>query len=386
MNFRLVQRIVLETCKLSRHCAFTETHRQHNDFGMCRSQLSSASPVQVFLKSLIHKPASGAKNDNQSAFQYEIKRDNGGMSKKLGNLQIALQSYNRDGRPSQFIVTEMPKYGKLLDLNNNVVPANTALDPSSTVSAHYSYLNLTFAATKGCGTDAFSYVIDDGVMRSDAIPVTVTVWCLPYTDYNDPMSIIVILLTAIGLLGVALSAVLTVVRAQHSVFRAASPTFLGLILLGIGLVFIANLLYPGPPSKAKCMGAPTLLAVGFSIAMGGLCVKNWRVYFIFNNRRVAKNMLDNKRLLQFTGALIIPNIIILAVWGARDPAVPVLLQPNTPEQYYVCSASSQSSAIALIAYNGVILVVTAIFAFLVRSSGLSDRSLTSTRKFTFYWL
>ncbi|KAJ3177227.1 hypothetical protein HDU85_005938 [Gaertneriomyces sp. JEL0708] len=331
------------------------------------SQLSTPSPVNVFLKSLVHKPTSGEGN----IAAYEIKRGEGGTAKTINDLEISLQAYNRDGRPSKFLFTKMPKHGMLRLTSGEVLPVHKLLEPTSIASLQRSALDLTYSVTKGCGEDSFTYVIDDGVEQSDPIPISLTVWCLPFTDYSDPMGIVVILLTGISLVGVFLSAGLTFWRAQHPVFRAASPTFLGLILAGLCLVFMSNILYGGMPSRAKCMAAPALLALGFAIAMGGLCVKNWRVYFIFSSRKLRKKSnTDNKRLLQFTAALIIPNIIILAVWGAVDPARPVLLDAGTPKQYYVCSSKSQVPSAALIAYNGLILLVTAIFAFLNRNVNL----------------
>ncbi|XP_041350597.1 gamma-aminobutyric acid type B receptor subunit 2-like isoform X2 [Gigantopelta aegis] len=61
------------------------------------------------------------------------------------------------------------------------------------------------------------------------------------------------------------------------------------------------------------------IAVGFSLAFGGLFAKTWRVYLIFTNGAKQKKIVKDSQLFLMVSMLITINISIIIIWFMIDP-------------------------------------------------------------------
>ncbi|KAJ3180479.1 hypothetical protein HDU87_001988 [Geranomyces variabilis] len=326
------------------------------------TQLSQPNLIDIHIASLVHPAGAPA---NLTAV-YSISREEGGTG-DIKDFPVVLEAYARDERVPQFQIVQMPSTGYLMTPSQSAVVGNSLWAPTSNLSTQMYLLNLTFHAT-GCGSDSLAYRVIDSLTTSDPINVQLNLQCLPYYTYSSPLGIVVVLLTVLGLLGVCAAGLLLKVRGSHKAIKAASPVFLTMILAGLALTFISNLFYAGPVTKATCMTASTLLSIGFSLAMGSLCIKNWRIYRIFT--RTHKTVLKDRQMLQLALPFPLLNAAILLVWGAVSPPKPLMESPGTASQYLVCQSSNDIGSAILIAYNAAILLATVSFAFLNRNIAL----------------
>ncbi|KAJ3164238.1 hypothetical protein HDU88_005550 [Geranomyces variabilis] len=328
------------------------------------TQLSQSNSIDINISPLVHTASPPANFTSV----YSVAREEGGTG-DIKPFPVVLAAYARDERVPQFQIVQMPSTGYLVTPSASAVLSNSMWAPTSNISTQMYLLSLTFHAT-GCGSDSLSYRIIDSLTTSDPISVKLDIQCLPYNTYSSPLGIVVVLLTALGLLGVCAAGLLLKVRAGHKAIRAASPVFLAMILTGLALTFISNLFYAGPVTKATCMTASTLLSIGFSLTMGSLCIKNWRIHRIFNNPRLNKSAIKDMRMLQLALPFPLLNALILLIWGVVTPPKPVMMDPGTTNQYLVCQSANGAGSAVLIAYNAAILLVTVSFAFLNRNIAL----------------
>jgi hypothetical protein len=79
---------------------------------------------------------------------------------------------------------------------------------------------------------------------------------------------------------------------KHPIIRAASFPFLIMIACGYVLMYVAAILYANDaPSTAHCEGVLACLCLGFSLVIGPLFAKNYRIYLVCVRPRQANDTL-----------------------------------------------------------------------------------------------
>ncbi|KAJ3116542.1 hypothetical protein HDU96_009430 [Phlyctochytrium bullatum] len=105
-------------------------------------------------------------------------------------------------------------------------------------------------------------------------------------------------------------------HARMKIFKAASPLFLGFILLGAnvsyGSVFLFSIY---PMTDLTCITVTWLKYAGFAIVFGALMVKTYRIHLIFTNskRNVSRRLTDARMTLHF-GVFLALWCAVLATW------------------------------------------------------------------------
>lgn len=166
------------------------------------------------------------------------------------------------------------------------------------------------------------------------------------------------------------------------VVKSAQPIFLYIIVMGallMGFSIIPMSLDQGIVStegaSAACISIPWLLACGFAMTFSALFTKTHRILTIMRNaaafKRVKVTALDVAKPMI---ALLMTNVIILAVWTGIDPLTSetVVLQTNRFDQptvtKNVCTSDHQSIFLAVL---GVInlgaLFIAFVEAYLARN-------------------
>jgi hypothetical protein len=110
---------------------------------------------------------------------------------------------------------------------------------------------------------------------------------------------------------------------RDAVMLASSPIFLGLVLIGVALVFSSAIVWVSPPTPNLCAVRIWLPSVGFTLSMGALIIKNVRLMIIFD--AVLKRVkIQNAKLLVYISLLMIVDVVLLGLWqGLGDPHVDV---------------------------------------------------------------
>ncbi|KAJ3106728.1 hypothetical protein HDU97_005654 [Phlyctochytrium planicorne] len=102
---------------------------------------------------------------------------------------------------------------------------------------------------------------------------------------------------------------------KQRIFKASSPIFLGLIILGANVSFISIWLYSEYPlSNSSCITYGWLKYLGFAVVFGSLIVKTYRIFVIFTTKNKNKQNLNDGVLVGYFLVLIAIWVVILLVW------------------------------------------------------------------------
>eukprot|EP01133_Synstelium_polycarpum_P007766 gene7766-9110_t len=110
-----------------------------------------------------------------------------------------------------------------------------------------------------------------------------------------------------------------VVFRETKIMRSASPIFCMAIVYGGLLIFSSIIVWVQTPTTDLCRARIWLISLGYTIMLGNMVVKNFRIWLIFDNPHLKKLKITNGKLIPYVGAVILLNCIILAVYtGAGD--------------------------------------------------------------------
>ncbi|KAJ3155896.1 hypothetical protein HDU89_005454 [Geranomyces variabilis] len=144
---------------------------------------------------------------------------------------------------------------------------------------------------------------------------------------------------------------------------ASSPTFCLLIVIGALLGLADVYTYVGMPSTLSCALQPALVSLGFTLALGNLVLKTFRIHFIFNYARKARDVpwaLKSSFLGMKMMFAIVIDLFILVAWFAADIPRPTVLLDTNGAKYVGCqSVTPLSGTLAgslLIVYNAIWLL------------------------------
>jgi len=159
----------------------------------------------------------------------------------------------------------------------------------------------------------------------------------------------------------------------HPVVKRSSPLFGQLVVLGCECFVVALLLRLPSQTEASCIAEQFLLSVGFSLFVGSLVVKTWRIDRIFNSGRLSKVSLPDTELLKVLAVYSSLDLLIVVLWAGISPPSPEL-EAHSSEGFtfvQVCS-SSQDSPFRIATYLLRALALLAGAAFAVRLRDVSD--------------
>ncbi|KAI9334348.1 7 transmembrane sweet-taste receptor of 3 GCPR-domain-containing protein [Zopfochytrium polystomum] len=165
------------------------------------------------------------------------------------------------------------------------------------------------------------------------------------------------------------------VNSSHAIVKAMSPVFVAVILAGMLALELMALSWIGDWTRWKCHVETFVLPGAFSLLMGALFIKNYRLYKIFNTPMVLKTGLSNIELILSTCAVVTPNLVLAIVWTVIAPKYPKLKTVNLGSgdfsSYYQCASDSPGTdkiiLIVLYAYNALLVGATVWIAFVTRN-------------------
>lgn len=203
--------------------------------------------------------------------------------------------------------------------------------------------------------------------------------------YSDPVVVAVVVLTAIFLALTVVFAVISILKRNTPVIRSSSPLFCLFILLGIAFAYVTPFSYIGPQTTLSCAAPVVLGPLSFSIIFGNLLAKTFRIYRIFANKTMRASSPTIFQLLGFSGAILGLEMLLVIIWLAVDPPVPVRMGPEGG-RYWTCYSPLSSVMVPIIAaYDGVLLLFGVFLAFKTRNA-FSAYKETQLIGFTIYTL
>ncbi|KAJ3156156.1 hypothetical protein HDU86_004124 [Geranomyces michiganensis] len=176
---------------------------------------------------------------------------------------------------------------------------------------------------------------------------------------------------AVALLLVHLASGATVFNNRHkAVIKRGSWKSLSMIAFGLGIIDIAPLLYVGTVNKAVCVAQPFVLNIGFGLVFSNLMAKTWRVFRIFNNRKMMGKPISDGQIFAFSGAIFFVECLMSIIWVAVSTPVPTTFWLNDLQLVVVCQSPNESVQVAMtgicIAFNALLLTLTTVLSFSTR--------------------
>jgi predicted outer membrane repeat protein len=193
-------------------------------------------------------------------------------------------------------------------------------------------------------------------------------YCLARIDTTREVKIVFIVLGSLAALMAIIFLIIVIVHNKNTVLRKASVPFCTLILVG-GIVMYSSVYMFLFNTDATCALRPWLLLIGFALCYGSLFIKEWRLFRLFDpniNARVRVRDLD---LLKGLSLLVGAELGFLIIWFAISPFILDVSANLTAETItYQCSSKATSAVFwVLVAFNGLVLVMGCIIAFLIRN-------------------
>ncbi|ORZ15701.1 7 transmembrane sweet-taste receptor of 3 GCPR-domain-containing protein [Absidia repens] len=189
--------------------------------------------------------------------------------------------------------------------------------------------------------------------------------------YSTPLSIILVTVSAIGTLLAVISICLVIIYRKREVFRMASPLFCVLELIGFILCYTSVLFFIGDKSKLSCIVVPVALNLGWSLVLGNLIAKNYRIYHVFNNIFITRTLVENRQLLKVSGSIMLIEMVTLVLWLCLcNPQT--FMVPMPGNSYYIdCLYNGPSDAfvVFLTLIAACELAFAAFLAYKTRSVG-----------------
>ncbi|XP_029193493.2 gamma-aminobutyric acid type B receptor subunit 1-like isoform X2 [Acropora millepora] len=169
-----------------------------------------------------------------------------------------------------------------------------------------------------------SFVWEGGRIPSDGVTINEK-----SAQDNLATTITFYVLSCIGMLFCLCCLMLNFFYRKHMFIRMSSPKFNNITVVGCMLCYMEVFVsaYSGSSSatcdtqSSLCYINAFLLSTGFTLAFGGIFTKTWRVYKIFTNNQMKREIgvLSNTSLFLRLCVAWFVDIIILSIWAAVDP-------------------------------------------------------------------
>ncbi|KAM9996858.1 hypothetical protein ACTFIZ_001804 [Dictyostelium cf. discoideum] len=210
--------------------------------------------------------------------------------------------------------------------------------------------------------DKFSKTINFGTYT---IPIE-------FVDYSSSMKLGITVTSSICIFLCIISIIIVLIFRTARIIKSASPAFLFLILIGCILIFIGCIIFSQSPNEGTCRARVWLLSVGYTIFLGSLLVKNWRIWLLFDNPKLKKRSITNWKLYPWVAGILAADVLILAFWqglGNIRSESRIGIDSLTKYQYSnVCSSDDQGSIALyiLLVFHGIKLLVACFISFKIK--------------------
>lgn len=155
----------------------------------------------------------------------------------------------------------------------------------------------------------------------------------------------------------AISAMLVMKYSDRMIIRSSSSLFLGMMLVGLGLMSIALIAWSyGPvPTIASCGLFNWFANLGFMCMFTPLFAKTYRVYRIFSGSKLKVIKISNFKLMVMTLSFVGLDFLLLCIWQGVSPLKPMeycITLSDRREYYTHCSIDTSTGGMAFVILEG----------------------------------
>jgi hypothetical protein len=221
--------------------------------------------------------------------------------------------------------------------------------------------------------DSFQFQLSDGELATEFLTATLLVDCEgPIQKMLKPAVNFVIAFCVLCAVLILISIGLVVAWKDTQTIRSISPMFCIIALVGALSVVLSPIFIT--PYIESCMAWLAMLAYGVIFFFSSIIVKAFRLDRIFNNKSLRVFSIPNKQLFMYLGVLLIPETVLLIVWGVQSPfgikRIPI---PNSRQSIAICSSDNATIyTIIQMAYLVLLFLVAAVLGWRIRNIPLGQ--------------
>ena len=191
---------------------------------------------------------------------------------------------------------------------------------------------------------------------------------LVFLRWVHPFSILILLLTLVGLIATSVTVTVFIINYNHSTVKASSRELSTILLIGIFLCYLLPFFSIGEPIAVTCAIRRFGFGFSFSLCYAALLVKVNRIHRIFNRKRSSGQrppLISPHSQLLFTGLLVLIQVILSASWlVVQAPGRKLVYYQYTTE--VTCKATAYFGFVVSLGYNFLLLLVSTYYAFRTR--------------------
>ena len=259
-----------------------------------------------------------------------------------------------------------------------------------------------FFTTSGTENHVATYthngtIVTDSLQSTETISDSVTVVGLPHKG------IIGFFLTIICtmLIAVVILHILTLLYQHSEHIKASSPKLIQVAFLGEYIFILAFLLYNIQRINVYSTSEGTiicrmlwmwLLPLCFTLKMGIVIVRTWRIYRIFKHYLNPGRFISNSALLTILLVMVMINIVYATIWTAIDPMefefVEYVVENGTTSELFMhqrCTARNIYVWLG-IAFTYLIVLLIAMIVLSVLTRNIPNRTFATTSLRVFAYL
>ena len=143
-----------------------------------------------------------------------------------------------------------------------------------------------------------------------------------FIEYNDPWSIVVLIISILGLVVVTVTACIFGIHWTTPVVKSSGREQMVLLLIGIGISFVMGFIYVAPPSVGICSLQRIGLWLSYSLMFGAILIKTVRVAIVFYGWKTKSptRFLQPHYVVLFTFLIVIGQmVLVVASLGFERP-------------------------------------------------------------------
>ncbi|KAI7907470.1 7 transmembrane sweet-taste receptor of 3 GCPR-domain-containing protein [Cokeromyces recurvatus] len=128
----------------------------------------------------------------------------------------------------------------------------------------------------------------------------------------------------------------------------------------------------GIPTTTTCIVKPITFSLGFILILGNMIAKNYRIYHIFNNIFITRNVITDMHLIKTVVALIGVEMMILIVGLIVSKPIPTKFQASFSNHYWTCEPQGNNKLLFMILstiYAACLLLFATFLAYKTRFAG-----------------
>ncbi|XP_033635036.1 metabotropic glutamate receptor 2-like [Asterias rubens] len=189
-----------------------------------------------------------------------------------------------------------------------------------------------------------------------------------YILWNEPVTILLSLMTSLGILTTCLVLADYIRHNQHSLIKASSRELSYIMLSGVLLSYTLVFFLFGEPTVIKCYFIRHCFMMSFTLTYAPLLTRANRIYRIFKaGKRSAKrpSLISPKSQVAIAMAFVAMQLLINIAWQIQNKPKPEeqVISPGVVE--IMCNTSDAEMIVSL-SYNVILVLLCSVHAFMTR--------------------